>query len=88
MSFLWHTLSSGHGHRPRSSEKADPRPLEKLDPKLKFIVWVKSLYLTISDFKYDESFLEILAQKYSNKTFLGPNLGLFILARNFTVRQI
>ena len=33
-------------------------------------------------------FLFILAQKYPDKTFLVPNLGIFIFLRKFAVRQI
>ena len=29
-----------------------------------------------------------MAQKYPNKAFLIPNLGIFILSQNFAVRQI
>ena len=36
-----------------------------------------------ADFKYDNSFLKILAQNYPNKTFLVPNLAIFIISRNF-----
>ena len=36
-----------------------------------------------ADFKYDNSFLKILAQNYPRKTFLVPNLAIFIISRNF-----
>ena len=36
-----------------------------------------------ADFKYDNSFLKILAQKHPNKAFLIPDLGIFIFSRNF-----
>ena len=41
-----------------------------------------------ADFKYDNSFLKILAQKYSNKTFLVPNLVIFCFLQNFGNRKI
>ena len=31
---------------------------------------------------------EILAQKYPNKTFLVPNLGISVFSQNFAIRQI
>ena len=36
-----------------------------------------------ADFKYDNSFLKILAPKHPNKAFLVPDLGIFIFSRNF-----
>ena len=30
------------------------------------------------DFQYDNSFFKILPQKYPNKAFLVPNLGIFV----------
>ena len=33
-----------------------------------------------ADFRYDNSFLKILAQKYQNKAFLVPNLAIFIIS--------
>ena len=41
-----------------------------------------------ADFKYDNSFLKILAPKHPNKAFLVPDLGIFIFSRNFAIRQI
>ena len=41
-----------------------------------------------ADFKYDNSFFKILAQKYPNKTFLVPNLAIFVISRNFASRSI
>ena len=41
-----------------------------------------------ADFKYDNSYLKILARKYTNKAFLVPNLGIFIFWWNFVIRQI
>ena len=41
-----------------------------------------------ADFKYDNSFFKILAQKYQNKAFLVPNLGVFVFPQNFAIRQI
>ena len=38
--------------------------------------------------KYGNSFYEIPAQKYANKSFLVQNLGIFIPVQNFTVKQI
>ena len=40
------------------------------------------------DFKYDNSFFKILAQKYPNKAFLFPNLGIIVFLQNFAIRQI
>ena len=40
------------------------------------------------DFEYDNIFFQIPAEKYPNKTFSVPNLGIFIFPRNFAVRQI
>ena len=40
-----------------------------------------------ADFKYDNSFFKITAQKPLNKASLVQNLGIFILARNFAIRQ-
>ena len=42
----------------------------------------------VADFKYDNSFLKISAQKYLSKVFLIPNLGIYIISQNFTMRQI
>ena len=39
------------------------------------------------DFKYDNSFFKITAQKPLNKASLVQNLGIFILARNVAIRQ-
>ena len=39
-----------------------------------------------TDFKYDNSFLKILTQKYANQAFLVLNLGIFIISQNFAVR--
>ena len=39
-------------------------------------------------FKYDDSFYKIPAKKYANKAFLVPDLGIFILVRNITIKQI
>ena len=41
-----------------------------------------------ADFKYDDSFLKIPAQKYTNKAFLFPNLGIFVFPGYFTFKQI
>ena len=41
-----------------------------------------------ADFKYDNSFFEILGQKYANQAFFFPNLGIFIFPRNFAIWQI
>ena len=41
-----------------------------------------------ADFKYDNSFLKILNQKFSNKKFLVPNLAIFIISWNFAIRPI
>ena len=32
---------------------------------------------------YDNSFFQVLDQKYPNKAFLVPNLGTFVFLRNF-----
>ena len=39
------------------------------------------------EFKYGNSFLKIPAQKYLDKIFLVPSLGIVISARNFAIRQ-
>ena len=36
-----------------------------------------------ADFKHDNSFLKIIAQKYPNKGLLLPNLGIFVFSLNF-----
>ena len=41
-----------------------------------------------ADFKYDNSFFKILALKYPNKTFLVPNVGIFVFSQNFAIRHI
>ena len=43
-----HTLSRRLGLRHRPSEKVNLGPLEEVNPILKLIVWVKSLFLTNS----------------------------------------
>ena len=40
-----------------------------------------------ADFRYDNSFLKILAQKYQNKAFLVPNLAIFIISWNVVIRD-
>ena len=42
------------------------------------------------DFNFEiwQYFLKYPAHKYPNKVFLVPNLGIFILTRNFAIRQI
>ena len=40
------------------------------------------------DFKYDNIFFKILAQKYSNETFLVPNIFIFFFWRFFAIRKI
>ena len=42
---FWYTLQSGHGLGPESSDKADPRHLEKVDPIPKLTVWVKGAFM-------------------------------------------
>ena len=37
-------------------------------------------------FRNKNGFYEILVQKYANKVFLVPNLGIFILVQNVTVK--
>ena len=37
-----------------------------------------------ADFKCDK----ILSQKYPNKAFLVPNLGIFVFLQSFAIRQI
>ena len=39
------------------------------------------------DFKYDNSFLKLQPKNNSIKAFLVPKLGIFILTRNFPIRQ-
>ena len=41
-----------------------------------------------ADLKYDNSFLEILALKYGNKSFFVPNLDIFIFSRNFGLANL
>ena len=41
-----------------------------------------------ADFKYDNSFFQILAQKYLNKAFLVLSLISFVSLRNFAISQI
>ena len=38
-----------------------------------------------ADFKYENMFLKVLSQKYLNKAFLVPKLGIFIFLQNFAV---
>ena len=38
-----------------------------------------------ADFKHDNIFFKMPAQKYANKTFLVPTFGIFILGYNFTI---
>ena len=62
-----------------------------LDPKFSHFCF-RSKILQIgkfegADFKYDKYCFQISAQKYPNKAFLVPNLGIFIFSRNFAVRQ-
>ena len=40
------------------------------------------------DFKYCKSFFKIQAQKNLNKAFLVSYLDIFILARNYAIREI
>ena len=40
-----------------------------------------------ANFKYHNSIFKVLVQKYQNKMFLAPNLGIFFFSRNFTIRQ-
>ena len=40
-----------------------------------------------ADFKYDKYCFQISAQKYPDKAFLVPYLGIFIFSRNFSIRQ-
>ena len=51
-------------------------------PNLDIFVFSRNLQLDNFEgakFKYDNSFFQILAQKYQNKAFLVPNLRIFIL---------
>ena len=41
-----------------------------------------------ADFKYDNNFFKIIAQKYLNKAFLVPDLDIFVFSQNFAIRQI
>ena len=41
-----------------------------------------------ADFKYDNSFFKILAQKYPNKVFLVPNLGIVVFSQKLAVTLI
>ena len=41
-----------------------------------------------ADFKYDNSILKTLTQKYPDKAFLVPNLGIFIFSPILAFRQI
>ena len=93
--FISHTLQIKLGPEPgpgtsEKVEKTDPRPLEKEDSFRKFTVWVKHSLLTnprvlISNMTL--VFFLNFSQKQSNKAFLVPNLGTFVLARNFIRRH-
>ena len=39
-----------------------------------------------ADFKYDNSVFKILAQKYTSKALVVPNLGIFIISQYFAIR--
>ena len=41
-----------------------------------------------ADFKYDITFLKFFVQKYLNKSFLVPNLAIFIISQNNVIGQI
>ena len=41
-----------------------------------------------ADFKYKNSFFQILIQKYQHEAFLVRNLGVFVISWNFPIRQI
>ena len=42
----------------------------------------------VADFKYDNSFFKILAQKYPTEAFWVPHLGIFVFPQIFAIRQI
>ena len=44
-------------------------------------------YFEGADFKYDNSFFKILAQKYTTKVFLVPSLSVFGFSKNFSIEQ-
>lgn len=51
----------------------------------------------LADFKHENAFSEIIAQKFNNKAFFsskiprsgtfGPNIGIFCFSQNFTTCQ-
>ena len=41
-----------------------------------------------ADFKYGKNYFQRLPQKYPNKEFLVPNLGIFVFSKKFGIRQI
>ena len=67
-----------------------PKKRHKFDPKFKDLNFFhQTLHqdkFRGADFKCDYYF-QILAQKYANKTFLVPNLRIFILIPKFAIRQ-
>ena len=58
----------------------DTGPLEKGDPIPNLLYDCMSLQLIFDKFEG--------AQKYPNKAFLVPNLGIFVFCQNFAIRQV
>ena len=67
--------------------KVGPEPVEKNDSIPKFTVWIKNLSWLITTQIWQYIF-KISVQKYLNKAFFIPNLGIFILTKKFAIRLI
>ena len=77
--------------RTRTFRKSEPQTSTKSGPYTKIHCMSQRLMFDKferANFKYDNSFLKILAQKYPNEAFLVTNLAIFIISRNFAIRPI